>query len=82
MKRVLHYLVLAAALFGIPFLCCWIGGYNEVLGNVRQFPPQTEDWGFHPEKLWNRRCPFNWRWFSGMAIFTFWLYEAVGVKDA
>ena len=71
MKRVLHYLILAAVLFGVPFLCCWIGGYDDVLENVRQFPPRTEDWGFHPEKLWNRRCPFNWWWFSGMAVFTF-----------
>ena len=71
MKRVLHYLILAAVLFGIPFLCCWIGGYDDVLENVRQFPPRTEDWGLHPEKLWNRRCPFNWWWFSGMTAFTF-----------
>ena len=71
MKQVLHYLVLAAVLFGVPFLCCWFGGYDDVLENLRQFPPRTEDWGFHPEKLWNRRCPFNWWWFSGMAVFTF-----------
>ena len=71
MKRVLHYLILAAVLFGVPFLCCWIGGYDAVLENVRQFPPRTEDWGLHPEKLWNRRCPFSWWWFSGMVVFTF-----------
>ena len=71
MKRILHYAILATVLLGVPFLCCWLGGYDEILAGVKQFPPRTEDWGFHPEKLWNVRRPFNWWWFSGMFAFTF-----------
>lgn len=70
MKRIVHYLLLAAVLLGLPLLCCWIGGYDDILTGVRQFPPRTEDWGFHPEKLWNVRRPFNWWWFSAMSLFT------------
>ena len=71
MKRVLHYLLLALLLLGVPYVCCLVGGYDDVLEGVRQFPPRTEDWGFHPEKLWNVRRPFNWWWFLGMCLFTF-----------
>ena len=71
MKRVAHYLILAAVLLGVPFLCCWLGGSDEILEGLKQFPPRTEDWGFHPEKLWNVRRPFNWCWFGGMCAFTF-----------
>ena len=71
MKRVAHYLILAAVLVCTPLLCCWLGGYDSVLEGVKQFPPRTEDWGFHPEKLWNVRRPFNWFWFLGMTTFTF-----------
>lgn len=71
MKRVLHYVLLAAVLLGAPLLFCLLGGYDDVLEGVRQFPPRTEDWGFHPEKLWNVRRPFNWFWFVGMCAFTF-----------
>ena len=71
MKRILHYLILATVLLGTPFLCCWLGGYGEILEGVKQFPPRTEDWGFHPEKLWNVRRPFSWPWFLGMTAFTF-----------
>ena len=70
LKRVLHYLVLAAVLLGVPMLCCVIGGFDDMFEGVRQFPPRTEDWGFHPEKLWNVRRPFNWWWFGGMIAFT------------
>ena len=71
MKRVLHYLILAAVLLGTPFACCLLGGYDSILEGVKQFPPRTEDWGFHPELLWNVRRPFNWWWFLGMSGFTF-----------
>ena len=71
MKRVAHYLILAAVLLGVPYLCCRLGGSAEVLEGLGQFPPRTEDWGFRPEKLWNVRRPFSWPWFLGMAAFTF-----------
>ena len=70
-KRLLHYLILATVLLGVPFVCCWLGGSDEILAGLKQFPPRTEDWGFHPEKLWNVRRPFNWYWFVGMCAFTF-----------
>lgn len=71
MKRLLHYFILATLLLGVPYLCCVSCGRDEVLAGVLQFPPRTEDWGFHPERLWNVRHPFNWWWFLGMAAFTF-----------
>ncbi len=70
MKRILHYFVLAAILFGVPLVCCVVGGYDEVLEGVKAFPPRTEDWGFRPELLWNCRCPFNWGAFAGFVAFT------------
>lgn len=70
MKRILHYLLLAAVLLGLPLLCCVLAGYDEVLEGVKNFPPRTEDFGSHPEKLWNFRRPFNWWWFAGFAAFT------------
>ena len=70
MKRILHYMLLAAILLGTPLACCWIGGYDDVLAGVKNFPPRTEDWGAHPELLWNHRCPFNWGAFVGLAAFT------------
>ena len=71
MKRVLHYLILAIILLGVPAFFAWIGGYDEIWEGVKSFPPRTEDWGFHPEKLWNHRCPFSWGWFATMMFFTF-----------
>ena len=70
MKRVLHYLILAAILLGVPALCAWLGGYDEIWEGLKNFPPRTEDWGFHPEKLWNCRRPFRWGAFVGLAAFT------------
>ena len=70
MKKTLHIVLLAAVLLGVPALCAWLGGSAEIWEGVRNFPPRTEDWGFHPEKLWNHRCPFSWPWFAGMALFT------------
>lgn len=70
MKRFVHVAALAAVLLGIPALCAWLGGFDEIWAGVRNFPPRTEDWGFHPEKLWNHRCPFSWGWFAVLSLFT------------
>ncbi len=70
MKKVLHYLILAVVLLGVPYVCCRWGGRDEVLKGILQFPPRTEDWGLHPENLWNVRRPFSWPWFIGMGVFT------------
>jgi len=70
-KRAVHIVALAAILLGTPALCAWLGGHDEIWEGVKSFPPRTEDWGFHPEKLWNHRCPFSWWWFCGFAVFTF-----------
>ncbi len=70
MKRMLHYTVLAAILLALPALFAWLGGYDEIWEGVKSFPPRTEDWGFLPQKLWNRRCPFSWPWFLGLSAFT------------
>ena len=70
-KRIIHIALLMAILMGVPALCAWLGGYDEIWEGVKSFPPRTEDWGFHPEKLWNHRCPFSWTYFLALAIFTF-----------
>ena len=70
MKRILHYLILAAILLGTPALCAWLGGYDGIWEGVKSFPPRTEDWGLHPEKLWNVRRPFRWGAFIGLVSFT------------
>lgn len=71
MKRVYHYALLASVLVGLPLVCCYLGGHDEILEGVKHFPPRTEDFGFHPEKLWNYRRPFSWYWFLGLTVFTF-----------
>ena len=70
MKRLLHIVLLAAVLLGTPALCAWLGGPEGIWEGIQSFPPRTEDWGVHPEKLWNHRCPFSWPWFMGLAAFT------------
>jgi hypothetical protein len=70
MKRIIHYLILAAVLLGVPALCAWLGGYDDIWEGVKSFPPRTEDWGLHPEKLWNVRRPFRWGAFIGLMSFT------------
>ena len=72
LKRILHYFILAVILLGVPALCAWLGGYDEIWEGVKSFPPRTEDWGFHPEKLWNYRRPFRWGAFIGLIAFTAW----------
>lgn len=69
-KRLLHYLVLAAVLLGVPLACCILGGHQELLDGVKSFPPRTEDWGLRPELLWNHRRPFTWPAFIGLVLFT------------
>ena len=71
MKRLAHYALLAAILLGTPLLCCLIGGYDDILAGVREFPPRTENFGNRPDLLWNIRRPFNWGAFVGLASFTF-----------
>ena len=69
-RRIVHYLVLAAVLVGTPLLCCVLGGHAQLLEGVTQFPPRTEDWGLRPELLWNFRRPFNWWVFAALVLFT------------
>jgi hypothetical protein len=66
-RRVIHYLVLAAVLLGVPLACAWLGGRRELLDGLLAFPPRTEDWGLDPSKLWNMRRPFSWLVFIGLA---------------
>ena len=70
MKRIIHYILLAAILLGTPLLCCVIGGRDELLEGVKAFPPRTEDGGLRPELLWNHKCPFSWWAFAGLTAFT------------
>jgi hypothetical protein len=67
MKRVSHYVILAAVLVGVPLACAWLGGRRELLEGLLAFPPRTEDWGLDPSKLWNMRRPFSWPVFFGFA---------------
>jgi len=69
-KRILHYLTLALVLVGVPYVCCLLTGRDDLLSGLCAFPPRTEDWGLHPENLWNVRRPFSWPVFLGMALFT------------
>ena len=71
MKRLVHYALLAAILLGLPLVCCLVGGYDDILAGVREFPPRTENFGNRPDLLWNIRRPFNWGAFIGLAAFTF-----------
>ena len=72
MKRLLNlwveYGLLLLVLVGVPLLCAWLGGYEDVLEDVFTIVPQTDDWQSRPEKLRNCRCPFNW-----------WAFVMVGV---
>ena len=70
MRKIVHYLLLSAVLFGVPLLCACLGGDKEIFEGLKNFPPRTEDWGVRPEKLWNFRRPFHWGWFLGMLGFT------------
>lgn len=67
MRRIIHYLALAAVLVVVPLACAWLGGRRDLLEGLRAFPPRTEDWGLRPELLWNARKPFSWPVFAAMA---------------
>ena len=72
MKRLtrlwVEYGLLLLILVGVPLVCAWLGGYEDVLEDVFTIVPQTDDWQSRPEKLWNCRCPFSW-----------WAFVMVGV---
>ena len=71
MKKLVHYLALAALLVGVPLACAWLGGRQELLAGLTAFPPRTEDWGLDPAKLWNMRRPFSWAAFALLASVVF-----------
>ena len=64
MKRLtrlwVEYGLLLLILVGVPLVCAWLGGRDEVLRDVFTIVPQTDDWQGRPERLWNCRCPFSW----------------------
>jgi len=68
-RCLLHYALLAVVLLGVPWGCAWLGGHEDILAGVTNFPPRTEDWGTRPELLWNHRCPFSWIVFAGFGLF-------------
>ena len=68
MRRIIHYLTLAAVLVGLPLGCAWIGGYDEVLADVFEIAPQCEKWVNDPVRLWRVKCPFNWWIFAAMGV--------------
>lgn len=55
-----EYAALLLILVGVPLVCAWLGGYDEVLRDVFRIVPQTDVWQGRPERLWNCRCPFSW----------------------
>ena len=55
-----EYAALLLILVGVPLVCAWLGGRDEVLRDVFTIVPQTDDWQGRPERLWNCRCPFSW----------------------
>ena len=69
MKKCLHYVVLALLLVGLPLACCILAGYDNVLEDLKAFPPRTEDWVNLPERSWQTKYPFNWVVFVGMVAF-------------
>ena len=66
MKRLAHYLILAAVLVGVPLACCVLAGKKDILDLVFTVAPKTEDWGSRPELLWNCRKPFAWWAFAAV----------------
>ena len=71
MKKVLHYLILALILIGIPVLTAGMFGSDEIWNGLLNFPPRTEDWGLDPSKSWNVRYPFSWWVFVPLTILVF-----------
>ena len=68
MRRIIHYLTLAAVLVGLPLGCAWLGGYDEVLADVAEIAPRCEKWVNDPARLWRLKCPFNWWIFAAMGV--------------
>ena len=64
-KRIVHCLLFAVVLVGVPLGCAWSAGKEEILSGVAAFPPRTEDWG--AAEYWQQRCPFNWTVFVALA---------------
>ena len=64
MKRLtrlwVEYGLLLLILVGVPLVCAWLGGRDEVLHDIFTIVPQTDDWQGRPDRLWNCRCPFSW----------------------
>ena len=67
MKRIVHYLLLAAVLVGLPLGCAWVAGYDAMLADVAEIVPRCEEWADDPTRLWRMKCPFDWRVFVAMA---------------
>ena len=65
-KRIIQYLILAAVLLGLPLICLFFGGKDELIEGLKAFPPRTEDWGLDAAKLWTMRKPFAWSSFLVM----------------
>ena len=70
MKRVVHYLLLAAVLVGLLMWCAYLTGYDEMLADVAAFPPWCEEWLDDSTRLWRVKCPFNWWVFALFALIT------------
>ena len=66
-RKIIQYLILTVILIGLPLLCAWIDGNDEIIRGLTAFPPRTEDWGSNPSKLWNLAKPFSWPVFIVMA---------------
>ena len=59
-KPLAEYTALLLILVGVPLMCAWLGGRDEVLHDIFTIVPQTDDWQGRPERLWNCCCPFSW----------------------
>ena len=70
MKKIVHYLILAAVLVGLPLGCAWVAGYDAMLADVGEIAPQCEKWVNDPVRLWRVKCPFNWWVFALFAAIT------------
>ena len=68
MKRIVHYFLLAAVLVGVPLVCAWLGGYDQVLADVSTLVPRCENWGNDSARLWRAKCPFSWSVFVTMGV--------------
>ena len=65
-RRVIHFILLAAVLVGVPLLSAWLGGKDEILSGIAAFPPRTEDWG--AAGYWQQQCPFSWWAFGALVV--------------